>query len=455
MSWQLAIEVIGGPMDGLFRPLSGKEVSIGRKVGQDVALDRDRKISNQHAVIRLEGHDWCLREDKKRPSKNGTSLDGKWIEPGESHPLRPNQVIVMGSTVIEVFAITGEEDSYPAFNHEEGDPRDAYGMTPQLNSIWNQIQFDHQEKGFIDSRSLFRGLTEKDRESGRGLFECVVNAISADCWVALGEWVVHRRLDPLFSVDEGALIYPPRIWRILDLASRSNDRLVGPQELLQALLEEGRSIPARYMAQDVHFLKAMGLQVPKHKIPTPLVNPTDVSVNRPHPPDPMSPSTDSTAAPPSHANQKEMEFWKKQAKDFETAVLAFLEDALLPPGVNIPFFLPGFSKRLDAFLDAEDREGTAEYLETMRYDLLGVMNAYKESARKVETEIISRIRDVIRNLNHQGGEAKGIWPIGKGDENGRTIDVLEKTIKNIELEGLSERILRQTIHSLFQNGGRS
>lgn len=453
MSWQLAIEVIGGPMDGLFRPLSGKEVTIGRKVGQDLALDRDRKISNQHALIRLEGHDWCLREDKKRPSKNGTSLDGKLIEPGESYPLRPNQVIVMGSTAIEVFAISEKDSSFPPFFHEEGDPREVFGFTPELNALWNQIQFDNQEKGFIDSRSLFRGIAEKDRESGRGLFECVVNSISADSWVALGEWVVHKRLDPLFSVDQGALIYPPRIWKILNLASRGNGRLVDPQKLLQALLEEGRSIPARYMAQDVHFLKAMGLRVPGHKIPIPLVNPTDISVNRPHSPPP--PSTDSTAAPLSHANQMEMAFWKKQAKDFEAAVLAIFEDAFLPPGVNIPVFPPGFSQHLDGFLDAEDRDGAGEYLEAMRYYLLRVMNVYKESARKVEDEIIFRIREDLRNLKQQGGEAKGLWPIGKGDDNGRMVAALEKTIKNIELEGLSDRIIRQTIHLLFQDGGRS
>ena len=270
MGWQLALEVIGGPMDGLRRLLTGREVTIGRKVGQDITLDRDRKVSNRHVSVCLEGHDWCLRENRQKPSKNGTSLDGKWIEPGESYPLRPGQVIVLASTAIEVLAVSDTENATSPLSYDEWeDPLSLYDMTPELRDLWGRLQSHTRDKGFLDTNDLFRAIVDKERDLAAGQYDCVDNIMSPDCWVALGEWVISKRLAPLYNIDSRDFIVPCRIWQILDMASLDKTKVISSKDVLQGMLREGRSIPARYMAYDKHFLSTMDLYPPEQEIPAP------------------------------------------------------------------------------------------------------------------------------------------------------------------------------------------
>ena len=82
------------------------------------------------------------------------------------------------------------------------------------------------------------------------------------------------------------------------------------------------------------------------------------------------------------------------------------------------------------------------------------MGAYKDGTIRLEQEMSARIRETLSKSWHQANDAKRLWSLGKGDDVRKLAEDIESALKRIELEGLGERIIRQIIHSLFQNGGR-
>ena len=93
--------------------LSQELVSIGRRQGNDIALD-DRNVSRQHAQIKREG-DAFIIEDLK--STGGTEVNGKKIS---SQQIYTGDVIKIGDFELHFFSgMKGEEKT--VFNEEEGE----------------------------------------------------------------------------------------------------------------------------------------------------------------------------------------------------------------------------------------------------------------------------------------------------------------------------------------------
>lgn len=69
--WQIRVEVVGGPMDGLRKRADGDALEIGRGADNDLCLPLDPGVSARHARIVREDRTFWL-EDLE--SRNGTYL---------------------------------------------------------------------------------------------------------------------------------------------------------------------------------------------------------------------------------------------------------------------------------------------------------------------------------------------------------------------------------------------
>jgi pSer/pThr/pTyr-binding forkhead associated (FHA) protein len=81
----------------LILPLAGRErVTIGRRPGNDVALDWDSEVSRVHAALERAGDEWTLVDDGL--SHNGTYVGGERLT--GRRRLRDGDVIGVGTTTI-------------------------------------------------------------------------------------------------------------------------------------------------------------------------------------------------------------------------------------------------------------------------------------------------------------------------------------------------------------------
>lgn len=94
--WQIQVEVLGGPMDGLRNRVSAPTFRIGREVENDLALTLDPMVSAHHAKIVREGNHYWL-EDLE--SRNGVYLGDQRL--GERVLIGAGTAFVVGRTELE------------------------------------------------------------------------------------------------------------------------------------------------------------------------------------------------------------------------------------------------------------------------------------------------------------------------------------------------------------------
>jgi S-DNA-T family DNA segregation ATPase FtsK/SpoIIIE len=90
--------VVGGPAAGRRVPLPPNGLSVGRERG-DVVLD-DPALSAEHVRVQADDAGGVTVEDLG--SRNGSSIDGIHIAPGEPHPLEAGAVVQAGRTLLAV-----------------------------------------------------------------------------------------------------------------------------------------------------------------------------------------------------------------------------------------------------------------------------------------------------------------------------------------------------------------
>jgi len=92
----LAVEVVGGPMDGHRARVDGDALTLGRHLENDCALVLDPMVSGRHArIAREEGHYWL--EDLE--SRNGTFFGDHRID--ERVLITPGATLYVGQTRLE------------------------------------------------------------------------------------------------------------------------------------------------------------------------------------------------------------------------------------------------------------------------------------------------------------------------------------------------------------------
>lgn len=88
--------VIEGDVAGLEFPVSGDEISLGRRSDNDVCLPTDMKLSRHHARIARRGDEWLLID---QASANGTFLGNRRIY--APSPLSPGDRFRIGTTWLQ------------------------------------------------------------------------------------------------------------------------------------------------------------------------------------------------------------------------------------------------------------------------------------------------------------------------------------------------------------------
>ncbi len=84
-------------------------ITVGRRVGKDVALTWDNEVSRDHAQLLREPEGWAIVDEG---SRNGSFLNGQPVT--GKHPLRDGDVLRFGDTVVLFRAPAPDQEGRPA-----------------------------------------------------------------------------------------------------------------------------------------------------------------------------------------------------------------------------------------------------------------------------------------------------------------------------------------------------
>src|SRR6266852_8784567 len=88
------------PEEGLVHVLTQRETSIGRALNNDVVL-MDPTVSREHARLVLDRDGWHIIN---LTSRNIARVNGRQVPSGLSLPMQPQDVVVLGSTMLQLIA---------------------------------------------------------------------------------------------------------------------------------------------------------------------------------------------------------------------------------------------------------------------------------------------------------------------------------------------------------------
>src|SRR5207248_6369637 len=88
------------PEDGLVHVLSHYETSIGRALSNDIIL-MDPTVSREHARLVLDHNGWHIIN---LTAKNIVRVNGRPVPSGSSLPMRPQDVLILGGTMLQLIA---------------------------------------------------------------------------------------------------------------------------------------------------------------------------------------------------------------------------------------------------------------------------------------------------------------------------------------------------------------
>ena len=98
------------PEDGLVHVLSHHETSIGRALNNDVIL-MDPTVSREHARLILDSHGWHVIN---LTARNVVRVNGHAVPSGGAMPLQPQDLLILGSTMLQLIAPNTPESDRPA-----------------------------------------------------------------------------------------------------------------------------------------------------------------------------------------------------------------------------------------------------------------------------------------------------------------------------------------------------
>jgi len=88
------------PEEGLVHVLTQHETSIGRALNNDVVL-MDPTVSREHARLVLDRDGWHIIN---LTARNIVRVNGRSVPSGSSLPMHPQDVLILGSTMLQLIA---------------------------------------------------------------------------------------------------------------------------------------------------------------------------------------------------------------------------------------------------------------------------------------------------------------------------------------------------------------
>src|SRR6266700_7873850 len=103
------------PEEGLVHVLTQHETTIGRALNNDIIL-MDPTVSREHARLVLDRDGW---HNINLTAKNIVRVNGRSVPSGSSLPIHPQDVLILGSTMLQLIApqnpqtSTSDENALP------------------------------------------------------------------------------------------------------------------------------------------------------------------------------------------------------------------------------------------------------------------------------------------------------------------------------------------------------
>jgi pSer/pThr/pTyr-binding forkhead associated (FHA) protein len=446
-------------MDGL-RGLIDKKGTIGRKVGNVLSLALDEEVSGRHAEVLKEGHDWCVRDLN---STNGTFLMNEKLQVGRSYPVKMDDILLVGSSIVQLNQGKAGEECLPFSESSFSDPRTTYTMTPGLNHVWNSLfRFVEEDntidRYFCDVDRLFVAMMESAAEISDAGYDCVSQVKAPGRYQIFGKWLAKASVGEAFKGQPGTLTVATRVWRVMSLAAERKQGTIGIGDILGAILEDGGSLAARYMRKDKKFMEDFGPKLRRGASDRTVIDIVRTPRKGPEPAvqQPPAPSRQAVAAPqaaPAPVNDP----WKVFGQRLERLVLGFLADAINPVATQQEFRPPGLTMKLEEVLAASAGDPNLldqrvkHYLDTI-YNLLVVILASQHDGYKFFAEALCTMLESTVAEKKDGRSL--MLPLGK-----KSVDIEELLVKikavrrRVENEGVSETIVRDIIKKKIQQLG--
>ncbi|WP_020586537.1 FHA domain-containing protein [Desulfobacter curvatus] len=404
----LALEVIGGPMDGLRTCIRNNKspTLIGRQVGNHLTLPFDMTVSRWHTNVSKQGKEFYLTDDK--------SLAGTWHNGSRISKIKlaPGMMLKVGGTIIEIIELPVYKGDISLEDDFFNDPPDTYRFSDTLKAIWGALK---DKNHYIDISDVF---AQPDFYSPKKLnmYDGMKKVCGPDLNTIISSWTGAYDVNPRYRFPhKGQVMTPPRMWAILDIASQGNTKRIDSLGFIKAVLKEQRSPAARILSQDTAFVQGLtnNFCVPENK--------PAVVLKAPEKPDPV----------------------KKILADtlirMETIVSGFIEDAVSSGLAKGTTCKPFSSLEIEKALDAAEQSDLTGRVERLEKNMVAVLAAHRDALTILEKELGSRI---IRVLDHE--EHKGLFP-SLSNNNPSLLTSVKRVLKEAELEGLGACIVRQII----------
>ncbi len=223
---------------------------------------------------------------------------------------------------------------------------------------------------------------------------------------------------------------------------------------LALLLEEGRSLAAKYIISDRDFLNTFSIFVGGGSAPQPVPSgTTGVAGKQPARPeqakatpamtgDNISPQVDhsSESAPTHHIA---LDF----AQKIDRLVMGFLEDAADPVSGAQKLSINGFDQTLSELLtsqtEATSDDKITEHLDTLYHVLVLILAAQREGYMIFANKLCTRLDRLLAKKDNKGSNLLSLGK--KSDPSSDVTAILRATLSKVESEGLSEQVVRKKI----------
>ncbi|MCG8553176.1 MAG: FHA domain-containing protein [Desulfobacterales bacterium] len=403
----LALEVIGGPMDGLRTCIRDNKspTLIGRQVGNHLTLPMDMTVSRWHTNVSKQGNAFYLTDDK--------SLAGTWHNGSRISKIKlaPGMMLKVGGTLIEVIEIPGYKGDVSLEDGFFNDPPDTYRFSDTLKTIWSALK---GKNNYIDVSDIF---AQPDFYSPKKLnmYDGMKKICGPDLNKIISSWTGAYDVNPRYRFPhKGQFMTPPRVWAILDIASQGNTKEIDSLGFIRAVLKEERSPAARILSRDTAFVQGLANNfcAPEKK--------PDTVLKAPEKSDPVKTILAGTLM------------------RMETIVSGFIEDAVSSGlAAGSPHKASGLE--IDTVLDAQGQSDLAGRVEQLEKNMVAVLAAHRDALSILEKELGDRI---IKVIDHD--DRKGLFP-SLSNQNPSLLTSVKRVLKEAELEGLGACIVRQII----------
>lgn len=148
------------PEESLVHLLTRRETTIGRALNNDIIL-MDPTVSREHARLVLDGFGWHIIN---LTENNVVRVNGQTIPGGVSFPMHPQDIVVLGSTMLQLIA---PQLTLPASDIDASLDTGLEADTEQIPTIKHPIHTDHEQAVLNEASALWRRQYEPQKQQAQ------------------------------------------------------------------------------------------------------------------------------------------------------------------------------------------------------------------------------------------------------------------------------------------------